>query len=208
MVTPVVSGGAGYITTDGTTYNIFKTGGGTRGYFDSTNFYLSSTGMLADGRILTATGTVSPYLVSGPGKSGTNVAGTNNVIQAEPGTGSATGSSIVFQTPTAGASGTGAQTQTTRLTVNEADATFAGPVFATAFTTSSGSITSLANVWAQGITINGAAGNYSTWTTGTGSPESVVTAPVGSFYSRLDGGAGTSWYVKESGTGNTGWIAK
>jgi hypothetical protein len=46
------------------------------------------------------------------------------------------------------------------------------------------------------------------WTSGSGSPEGVVTAPVGSLYSRTDGGAGTSFYVKESGAGNTGWIAK
>ena len=43
---------------------------------------------------------------------------------------------------------------------------------------------------------------------GTGSPEGVVTAPVGSRYRRTDGGAGTSFYVKESGTGNTGWVGK
>lgn len=43
---------------------------------------------------------------------------------------------------------------------------------------------------------------------GNGSPETVVIAPIGSTYRRLDGGAGTSFYVKESGTGNTGWIAK
>lgn len=43
---------------------------------------------------------------------------------------------------------------------------------------------------------------------GSGSPESVVTAPIGAIYHRTDGGAGTSLYVKESGTGNTGWIAK
>lgn len=42
---------------------------------------------------------------------------------------------------------------------------------------------------------------------GTGSPEGVVTAVVGSTYRRLDGGAGTSFYIKESGTGNTGWVA-
>ena len=47
-----------------------------------------------------------------------------------------------------------------------------------------------------------------TWTSGTGSPEGVVTAPVGSIYSRTDGGAGTSLYVKESGAGNTGWVGK
>jgi hypothetical protein len=40
---------------------------------------------------------------------------------------------------------------------------------------------------------------------GYGSPEGVVTAPVSSTYQRLDGGAGTSFYVKESGSGNTGW---
>lgn len=43
---------------------------------------------------------------------------------------------------------------------------------------------------------------------GSGSPEGVVAAPVGAYYSRTDGGAGTSFYVKESGSGNTGWIAK
>jgi hypothetical protein len=46
------------------------------------------------------------------------------------------------------------------------------------------------------------------WFQGNGTPEGVVTAPVGSFYSRKDGGAGTTFYVKESGTGNTGWVAK
>lgn len=43
---------------------------------------------------------------------------------------------------------------------------------------------------------------------GNGSPETVVTAPVGSLFLRTDGGASTTLYVKESGTGNTGWIAK
>lgn len=43
---------------------------------------------------------------------------------------------------------------------------------------------------------------------GTGSPEGVVTAVVGSSWHRTDGGAATSFYVKESGTGNTGWVAK
>jgi len=43
---------------------------------------------------------------------------------------------------------------------------------------------------------------------GSGSPEGAVTAAVGSTYHRTDGGSGTSFYVKESGTGNTGWVAK
>lgn len=43
--------------------------------------------------------------------------------------------------------------------------------------------------------------------TGSGSPESSVTAPVGSVYLRTGGSAGTVLYVKESGSGNTGWVA-
>ena len=43
---------------------------------------------------------------------------------------------------------------------------------------------------------------------GAGTPEGVVTAPVGSMYLRTDGGANTTLYIKESGTGNTGWIGK
>lgn len=41
---------------------------------------------------------------------------------------------------------------------------------------------------------------------GTATPEGSKTAPVGSLYLRKDGGAGTCLYVKESGTGNTGWV--
>ncbi|MEM6378819.1 MAG: hypothetical protein AAF705_11405 [Bacteroidota bacterium] len=43
---------------------------------------------------------------------------------------------------------------------------------------------------------------------GTGSPESSISAGIGSTFHRTDGAAGTSFYFKESGTGNTGWIAK
>lgn len=47
-----------------------------------------------------------------------------------------------------------------------------------------------------------------TITSGTGSPESVVTAPVGSLFLRTDGSTSTTLYVKTSGSGNTGWTAK
>lgn len=44
---------------------------------------------------------------------------------------------------------------------------------------------------------------------GTGSPETVVSAYPGSVYLRTNGGASTTFYIKESGAGtNTGWIAK
>lgn len=47
-----------------------------------------------------------------------------------------------------------------------------------------------------------------TFFTGTGTPEGSVTASPGALYTDQNGGAGTTLYVKESGTGNTGWIAK
>jgi hypothetical protein len=37
---------------------------------------------------------------------------------------------------------------------------------------------------------------------------SLLTAPIGSIFRRTDGGANTTLYIKESGTGNTGWVAK
>ncbi len=42
---------------------------------------------------------------------------------------------------------------------------------------------------------------------GSGSPETVVTAPVGSMFLRTDGSSTTALYLKASGTGNTGWLA-
>ena len=46
------------------------------------------------------------------------------------------------------------------------------------------------------------------WTSGAGSPEGNLSAPVGSLYTRSDGSAGSVMYVKETGSGNTGWVAK
>lgn len=42
--------------------------------------------------------------------------------------------------------------------------------------------------------------------TGTGAP--TVSAPVGSLYLRTDGSSSTTLYVKESGLGSSGWVAK
>ncbi len=47
------------------------------------------------------------------------------------------------------------------------------------------------------------------WTSGSGSPEGVIVADIGSMFTRTDGGASTTLYIKESGDGiNTGWVAK
>lgn len=43
---------------------------------------------------------------------------------------------------------------------------------------------------------------------GMGNPEGVQSALVGTIYIRKDGGLDTTLYVKEKGTGNTGWTAK
>ena len=55
---------------------------------------------------------------------------------------------------------------------------------------------------------NNASGAGGSIMTGSGTPEGAVSATVGSLFMRTDGGTGTSLYVKESGTGNTGWVAK
>jgi len=56
-------------------------------------------------------------------------------------------------------------------------------------------------------TSGGANVRYIKW--GYGSPEGKVVANVGSVYLRFDGGAGTTFYVKQSGNGlATGWVGK
>jgi hypothetical protein len=52
-------------------------------------------------------------------------------------------------------------------------------------------------VAASGLTIN---------QLGTGAP--TTQAKIGSIWRRSDGGAGTTFYVKESGTDATGWVGK
>jgi hypothetical protein len=41
---------------------------------------------------------------------------------------------------------------------------------------------------------------------GTGNPEGQLNAPVGTLFLRTDGGTGSTLYVKETGTGSTGWV--
>jgi hypothetical protein len=58
----------------------------------------------------------------------------------------------------------------------------------------------------KGIDFSGNGGVL--WRCGEGTPEGAVTAPVGSLFTRTDGGLLSTLYVKESGTGNTGWVNK
>lgn len=44
---------------------------------------------------------------------------------------------------------------------------------------------------------------------GTGSPAGVVAADIGTIYARVDGGVGSTLYVKEADSGlSSGWAAK
>lgn len=58
------------------------------------------------------------------------------------------------------------------------------------------------------ITIGNQGGATVAVSMGAGSPEGQVTAPQGSLFLRTDGATSTTLYVKTSGTGNTGWVAK
>lgn len=65
----------------------------------------------------------------------------------------------------------------------------------------------------KGLNVNGSvsivsSSGPSTWYTGSGDPNGSVSATVGCLYTRVDGTPGSTFYVKESGTGNTGWVAK
>lgn len=79
----------------------------------------------------------------------------------------------------------------------------------TQLTTPQGILTTFGRLFFNALTelLRGSPGRaFIMW--GTGSPEGVVTGPVGSLFSRVDGGAGTTLYVKESGSSTTGWVAK
>lgn len=71
------------------------------------------------------------------------------------------------------------------------------------------SVGRLSNRIADGyfVELHPGAGNVR-WLSGTGSPEGSITAVVGSLYTDTAGGVGSTLWVKESGSGNTGWVAK
>jgi hypothetical protein len=76
---------------------------------------------------------------------------------------------------------------------------------------SEGEVQSLRGLRAGGK--NATAANFGTtgtlWSSGTGDPNGVVIGSPGDLYSRTDGGAGTTFYVKESGVAtNAGWVGK
>jgi hypothetical protein len=85
---------------------------------------------IRQGLVPSATPVAQTFTLGEASRPGTdsNVAGANGTLQSGLGTGTGTASSLVFQTPTVAASGSTVQTQTTRLTLAAAGATFATPV--------------------------------------------------------------------------------
>lgn len=86
------------------------------------------------------------------------------------------------------------------------NAAYCSSAFGTGYITDLG-----ANTLISGI---GPSGNLELWYAGgsqrfvfrSGDPNSAASAGVGSVVARPDGGHGTSFYLKESGSGNTGWV--
>lgn len=64
------------------------------------------------------------------------------------------------------------------------------------------------SLWPKAIDLSAAGASGLRITSGSGDPEGVVSGKVGSMYLRADGGVGSTLYVKESGAGSTGWVAK
>ncbi|SPA44596.1 hypothetical protein [Cupriavidus taiwanensis] len=64
-----------------------------------------------------------------------------------------------------------------------------------------GQTLSSVDIRAQSLKLN----NGPTWTVSNASPEGTQTASPGSFHSRTSGTAAATAYLKETGTGNTGW---
>lgn len=60
---------------------------------------------------------------------------------------------------------------------------------------------------ARRLCLGSALATCNTVRSGTGSPQTVVTGKVGDLFLRSDGGTDTTLYVKESGTGTSGWRA-
>ena len=59
---------------------------------------------------------------------------------------------------------------------------------------------------AGNVTVSGGGGGSSSELSGTGSPEGVVTASPGIYYTDTNGTNGAWRWIKVSGTGNTGWM--
>jgi hypothetical protein len=131
------------------------------------------------------------------GGSGVNISGSDFAIHGGRASGAAQGGRILLKVGTPGSTGSDINPYQTALVVTSGANILVG-------TTVDNSVDKLQVSGSAGISGNLVSRN---WKRGNGSPESVVTGDVGDVYQRIDGSAGTTFYVKESGVGNTGWTA-
>lgn len=87
------------------------------------------------------------------------------------------------------------------------NAYFTGEIFAATIGGGTGNFTINASQVTTGSVINMGAGSGARIIEGTGFPEGVTTAGVGSIYLRTGAAVGSRLWKKDSGTGNTGWVA-
>lgn len=181
--------------------NVNITGGEISGIlsFSSSVAAIGTSGGLRYGRTLyvgrpqTAfTITASPTRMSLDSTVGSGTAGTNTKL-------------FIFD-GSAGGSGLGAGVGVMEVNLTDQDLG--------TYSTSGGVTTPLVRLKAStgdhALLKSGAAYRFSSTTgvgvfSGSGSPEAVVSAPVGSIYLNATGSSGTSLYMKSSGSGNTGW---
>jgi hypothetical protein len=184
---------------------VYLEGNGTTDlYFDSTahsNFIQTTN----NGTTITDVNGTNTILTAGSFDSSRYTFSTIDFVQARVGNGTDAGQLTATQT------GDGAFALTPTGTSGPASTTFAKGAASSHAVAIEGALQA-SNASYIGSTLSVSNPTYiEEWPTiraGAGSPEGVVAARIGSIYQRTNGGAGTSFYVKESGTGNTGWVAK
>ncbi len=172
--------------------NVLFGGGGGGGVSN-----IATTAPIVGGPI-TSTGTIScPACAMGPG---TSVAGHIAIFSGTNGLTLADGGTPVTLSLTTGTIPRAISTTTL------GDGSFTDDGAGTV--TLTGTLTALPDTTISGTAIvsDSFCVSASCWYRGTGSPEGVVTASTGSYYTQTDSGSGVSAiWVKDNGVGNTGW---
>ena len=184
----VRGGSGGSLGGDGGTAIIEGGDPGQGGFGSSATF----DGGIRDG----AGGAIS---IAGGIASGTNKKGGDIVISAGAGTGNIGTTTIKFQTSTAVASGSGAQTLSDRMVINQTGQVLPG-------SNNTGSIGASGTVWANmyATTFNGALSGNATSATSAGTWTTARTLTIGSTGKSVDGSANVSWSLAEIGAQASG----
>lgn len=149
---------------------------------DNANLTLAALGQILNVGPLTDA-TASAYSLRAPKAVGTNINGPTLNILAGYSTGTGLGGPIRFYVTKAGASGNTVNTPFLTARMQQEMLLLGSGVY---------------------LSFNDTAAIH----VGGASPEGSVSAPVGSLFLNTNGSTGTTLYVKETGSGNTGWVAK